>query len=91
TRNARNGMLLPNINITNAKYKEDQTLVYKNFTRAYLHHLFRAKELLAYHIATMHNLNYMANLMAEIRVAIVDKKFAKLKERYEKICSPLQT
>lgn len=84
TRNARNGMLLPNINITNAKYSLDQTLVYKNYTRAYLHHLFKARELLAYHIATMHNLIYMANMMKEIREAIAEKRFAKLKGNWLK-------
>lgn len=86
TRLARTGFLLPNINITQAKYATDKTLVYGNYTRAYLHHLFRAHEILASHLATMYNLKYMANLMAEIRAAIVAKKFAKLKAQYEKVC-----
>lgn len=52
----------------------------KNFTRAYMHHLFRSHELLVHRLATIHNLAFMANLMEEIREAITEKRFAKLTE-----------
>ncbi len=54
----------------------------KNFTRAYLHHLFRSHELLVHRLATIHNLAFMATLMREIRQAISEKRFAKLKENW---------
>lgn len=79
TRIARTGILLPNIDINKAIYKEDKTPVVGNFTRAYLHHLFRTRELLAYRLATIYNLRFMMNLMAEIRLAINENRFAKLK------------
>lgn len=79
TRLARTGFLLPNIDITKTIYHEDQTLVVGDFTRAYLHHLFRARELLAYRLATIYNLTYMQNLMREINEVIIEKRFAKLK------------
>ena len=82
TRLARTGRLLPDIDINKAQYCEDETPVVGNSTRAYLHHLFRAHELLAYRLATIYNLRYMANLMAEIREAIAEKRFAKLKEKW---------
>jgi tRNA-guanine family transglycosylase len=42
-------------------------LLCRNFSRAYLAHLFRAEELLAYRLATCHNLTFTLDLMAEIR------------------------
>lgn len=52
----------------------------KNFSRAYLHHLFRCRELLAYRLATIHNLFFFGNLMEEIRMAIAENKFTQLKK-----------
>jgi len=43
----------------------------KNFTRAYLHHLFKAKELTGYTLATIHNLHFMVNLMKDYRKRIL--------------------
>lgn len=54
----------------------------QKFTRAYIHHLFRSRELLVYRLITIHNLAFMAKLMAEIRAAISEKRFAKLKENW---------
>lgn len=51
----------------------------QNFSRAYIHHLFRSRELLAYRLASIHNVRFMMKLMAEIRGAIQNKKLAKLK------------
>lgn len=56
--------------------------VCQNFSRAYLNHLFRAKELLAYRLATYHNLYFMENLFAKIRGAIKKGGFLKLKKEW---------
>lgn len=65
--------------------KEDTTPVLENYTRAYLHHLFRSRELLAYRLATIHNVHFMMDLMAQIRGAIRNHKFAKLKKEVESL------
>ncbi len=57
----------------------------QHYTRAYLHHLFRARELLAYRLATIHNVYFMMSLMKDIRRAIAEKRFAKLKENWLKL------
>lgn len=82
TRLARRGALLVKngrINIENAQYVKDFRPIEsgchcntcRNFTRAYLSHLFRAKELLAYRLATIHNLYFTLNLMKKIREGIL--------------------
>lgn len=86
TRNARNGWLFTrfgDIKIKNAKYKDDMTpldsscecYTCKNFSRAYLHHLFKIGEILGSRLNTIHNLYYYLALMAEIRNAISNGKF----------------
>jgi queuine tRNA-ribosyltransferase len=81
TRNARNGWLFTrfgDIKIRNARYKTDtQPLdatcgchACRNFTRGYLHHLNRVNEILGARLATIHNLFYYHQLMAELREAI---------------------
>jgi queuine tRNA-ribosyltransferase len=55
----------------------------RNFTQAYVHHLFRAKELLAYTLTTIHNLAFFFNLMASIRTAIKNDEFGKLKRSWK--------
>jgi queuine tRNA-ribosyltransferase len=83
TRNARNGTLFTNTGklvIKNACYADDERPVEENcgcytcsgFSRAYLRHLFMSREILAYRLNTIHNLYYYANLMAEIRQAIIN-------------------
>jgi len=81
TRLARTGFLLPDIDINKSCYRLDKREILPGYTFAYLHHLFRARELLAYRLATIHNLTFMNNLMREIREAIAVKKFAKIKAR----------
>ncbi len=54
----------------------------KNHTRSYLHHLFKAEELLAYRLATLHNLHFFLNLMKEIRQAIKEDRFLELKKSF---------
>jgi len=93
TRIARNGTLYTRngkINITNAKYsnffepieKGCGCYTCKNYTCAYVSHLFRAKEMLAATLASIHNLYFLNNLMTEIRQSILDGKFTELKEEF---------
>ena len=92
TRNARNGWLFTqhgDIRIRNAKYREDTTPLdadcacycCRNFTRAYLHHLQRANEILGARLATIHNLHYYLSLMGELRGAIEAKALAATSQR----------
>jgi queuine tRNA-ribosyltransferase len=96
TRNARNGTLFTSfgkINIRGAKFKEDEGAVdpectchtCKRYTRSYLNHLFRSKELTFFRLASMHNLHYYLNLMREAREAILQDRYSEFKkEFYEK-------
>jgi queuine tRNA-ribosyltransferase len=96
TRNARNGTLFTSfgkVNIKAAKYILDQNPidpecdcpVCRRYTRAYMCHLYRAKELTFFRLATIHNLHYYLNLAKEARSAILNKEFKKFKkEFYEK-------
>ena len=83
TRLARRGTMLiqkGRINIENSKYAKDfqpierecHCYTCRNFTRAYLSHLFRAKELLAYRLATIHNLYFTLSLMRKIRENVLN-------------------
>ncbi|MGI4850014.1 MAG: tRNA guanosine(34) transglycosylase Tgt [Janthinobacterium lividum] len=81
TRNARNGWLFTrfgDVKIKNARYKDDTRpldetcgcYACKNFSRAYLHHLHRAGEILGARLNTVHNLHYYLQLMKDMREAI---------------------
>ncbi len=78
------------INILNAKYRNDKSPIdplcacstCKNYSRAYLNHLFKAEELLAYRLATIHNVHFFLNLMQEIKCAIKKDKFLELKKEW---------
>jgi queuine tRNA-ribosyltransferase len=61
-----------------------QCPVCQNFSKAYLHHLFRSHELLAYRLATYHNLFFLEQLFAKIRESIKKGEFLKLKEKWLK-------
>jgi queuine tRNA-ribosyltransferase len=93
TRVARNGALFTRkgrINIDNAVYKEQETPVEErcdcytctHFSAAYVSHLFRAQELLAYRLATIHNLRFMARLMEDMRKAIISSSFESFKKDF---------
>ncbi|MDY6851941.1 MAG: tRNA guanosine(34) transglycosylase Tgt, partial [Thermodesulfobacteriota bacterium] len=80
TRNARNGQFFTRtgrLSIKNARFREDSRPVAgdcgcytcRNFSRAYLRHLFVSGELLAYRLNTVHNLYYYLSLVAEARAA----------------------
>ena len=81
TRNARNGWLFTrfgDLKIKNARYKDDNQplddtcacYACRNFSRAYLHHLHRAGEILGARLNTIHNLHYYLQIMQEMRDAI---------------------
>jgi queuine tRNA-ribosyltransferase len=87
TRNARNGTLftsLGRIAIKNARYASDEgpldpgCLCYtcSTFSRAYLRHLFVAREMTASTLNTIHNLHFYLDLMRRIRLAIEEDRFA---------------
>lgn len=93
TRNARNGMLFTrrgDIKIKNAKYRNDprpldegcSCYACRNFSRAYLHHLFRAGEILGAQLNTIHNLHYYQELMRDIRAAIEVDGYAAFAARF---------
>ena len=54
----------------------------RNFSRAYLRHLFKADEILAYVLGTLHNLHFMLKLMRTIRASLDDGTFPELKARW---------
>lgn len=54
----------------------------QNFSAAYIHHLFRCKELLAYRLATIHNLRFIMRLMEEMRSSIADGSFPSFKDSF---------
>ena len=56
--------------------------VCQNHSRAYINHLFRSRELLAYTLATYHNVYFMNNLTNQIRQSIIEKKFVALKKAW---------
>ncbi len=93
TRVARNGALFTwqgRRNINNAAYSQmEQPIVpdcdcytCRNFSAAYLHHLFSGNELLAYRLATIHNLSFICDLMAKIRSAILNGAFLSFKDDF---------
>ncbi|MBI2910412.1 MAG: tRNA guanosine(34) transglycosylase Tgt [Chloroflexi bacterium] len=86
TRVARNGAFLTKrgrLNIRNAQFREHfgpiedgcDCYTCRHFTAAYLHHLFRCEELLAYRLATLHNLRFTVRFMEDMRRAILDGSF----------------
>jgi queuine tRNA-ribosyltransferase len=91
TRNARNGTLFTSkgrIVIKNAKYADDFSVLDENctcktckyYTRAYLRHIFMAKEILSYNLNTIHNLTYYVNIIKRIRAAILNDGLNELKK-----------
>lgn len=95
TRNARNGMLFTSqgrINIKAKIYEEDEGAldpecgchVCRNYSRAYLRHLYRAGEILSSNLNTYHNLYYFLDLMRHMREAIRENRFAEFRNCYIK-------
>jgi queuine tRNA-ribosyltransferase len=91
TRNGRNAMLFTRtgrLNITNAQYKFDllpldpvcECYACRNFSRAYLRHLFVSKEILGLQLASIHNLYFYQWLMREARSAIMEGSYQDWKQ-----------
>ncbi|MFL2643389.1 MAG: tRNA guanosine(34) transglycosylase Tgt [Flavobacteriales bacterium] len=96
TRNARNGMLFTSrgvINIKNNKWKDDFsaidkddiTYVDKQYSKAYLRHLFSVNEILGKQIASIHNLGFYSWLISESRKHIIDGDFLNWKKKMVKV------
>lgn len=93
TRNARNGQLFTRngkINIRNAKWKNDHSLIdtatnsyaSQNFTKAYLAHLFASNEILGLVLATMHNVAFYEQLVTEARQTIIAGTFEAFRKEF---------
>jgi queuine tRNA-ribosyltransferase len=95
TRIARTGQVYTSsgkINLRNAEFRNDfneieadcECYTCKNFTKAYLAHLFRSDEMLGATLASTHNLFFIINLVKEMRQAILDDTFKKFKTNFLK-------
>ncbi|WP_071027308.1 tRNA guanosine(34) transglycosylase Tgt [Peptoniphilus raoultii] len=95
TRIARNGTVITHhgkLVIRNGKYKEDfspldgecDCYVCKNYTRAYIRHLFNVDEILGMRLATIHNLYFLINMMKNIRKSIKEDYFLEYKNDFYK-------
>ncbi len=93
TRNARNGTLFTTfgkITIKAARFTTDPDPIdpacgcytCQHYSRSYLRHLYRAKELTYFRLATLHNLHYYLTLMGQIRTAILDGNFEKFRREF---------
>jgi queuine tRNA-ribosyltransferase len=93
TRNARNGMLFTSkgrVVIKNSQYSSDPAppdescdcYTCRNYSRAYLRHLYMSREILAHHLNTIHNLHYFVGLMQEMRKAIAEDSFLQFRKNF---------
>lgn len=93
SRNARHGHLFTKkgiINLNNKKYERDSQPIdpecdcptCRNFSRAYIRHLFKSKEMLAMRLCVMHNLHFYNMLMQEIRDALDNGTFEEYRNKY---------
>ena len=92
TRNARHSVLFTSegvLTLTNSQFRDDfekldvncDCYTCKNYSRAYLRHLFNAGELLALELASIHNLHFYISLMSEARKRILDGSFKEWKNK----------
>ncbi|OCR94750.1 tRNA guanosine(34) transglycosylase Tgt [Campylobacter fetus] len=93
TRNARNGTLFTSfgkVNIKAAAFIKDDNKIdpecncytCRNFSRGYLNHLYKARELTFFKLASLHNLHYYLNLVKQMREAIMQGKFKEFKREF---------
>ncbi len=90
TRNARNGTIFTKqgrLNIRNKEFVDDNRALEdgclchccQNYTRAYLNHLYKAKEMSYFRLASIHNTHYYLQLMADAREAILSKRWSEFR------------
>ena len=80
------------VNIKNARHQNDprpldvscQCPACKNYSRAYLHHVFKSQEIISSMLLTWHNLHYYQDLMEKIRKAILNQSFAEFELEFHK-------
>lgn len=93
TRIARNGTAMTSagrVIVKNGKYKEDFTSLdencdcytCRNYTKAYIRHLFNVNEILAYRLLSIHNIYFLTNLMENIRNSILEDRFLEFKKEF---------
>lgn len=93
TRNARNGQLFTQrgtVNISNARYKDDTDppdpdcgcYTCRSYSRAYLRHLYLARELLVYRLNTIHNIHYYIHFIKQMRAAILADEFDSFRREF---------
>jgi queuine tRNA-ribosyltransferase len=93
TRNARNGQLFTaggTLNINNACHREDTEPIEpgctcyccRHYSRAYVRHLYLAKEILAHRLTTIHNLHFYLNLVKQARIAILKGTFEAFRREF---------
>ncbi len=93
TRNARNGQLFTHagtINISNAVHRtakepvDEKCECYtcRNYSRAYLRHLYMSREILAYRLNTIHNVYYYVNLMKDLRKAVMQGRYSEFRSNF---------
>lgn len=78
------------LNVTNASLRTDDAplqegcdcLACRTFSRAYIHYLFRARELLGIRLVSLHNVAFLLRLMGEMRASIIEGRFAALYEQW---------
>lgn len=91
SRNARNGTVyhpVKRFHVTNGAYRRDFSPIdedcdcytCQNYTRAYLHHLFKSKEMLSATLATIHNERYIVRLVDQVRASIIDGTFTEFRD-----------
>ena len=99
TRVARNGALFTDagrVDITAGRFREAagplqqdcDCYTCRSFSAAYLHHLFKSRELLGMRLASIHNLRYVLRLMEDMRAAILEGGFAGFRDRYLRTYKP---
>jgi queuine tRNA-ribosyltransferase len=93
TRNARNGQLFTGqgtLNIGNARFRQDTGPIdpdctcyaCRHFSRAYVRHLYQAREILAHRLTTIHNLHFYLNLVNKARIAILNDDFERFRREF---------
>jgi queuine tRNA-ribosyltransferase len=78
------------LNVQNASLREDDGPLQegchceacRGFSRAYIHHLYKAREILGIRLVSLHNVAFLLDLMARVRAAIAEGRFAELYEEW---------